>query len=209
MAEIVVLAGTNGGGKSTIAGEFLRAAGLEYFDPDEYARAIRSADRGMSQVDANAMAWASGRDALEYAIATRTSFSFETTLGGRTITGLLMKAANVGLPVRVWYVGLESVEAHLERIASRVAEGGHDIPAATVRERYDASRRNLIDLLPHLTELKVYDNSRTVDLDRTAPEPQRILHIRAGNIAGGCALDDVPTWAKPIVLSALDLFGGK
>lgn len=85
--------------------------------------------------------------------------------GGGTIPGLLLEAANVGLPVRIWYVGLASVDLHLERVRARVARGGHPIPEERIRTRYDRSRENLIRLrlLPHVAELKLFDNSRERD----------------------------------------------
>ena len=64
------------------------------------------------------------------------------------MTALLERALAVGLEVRVWYVGLSSPELHLARVRARVAKGGHDIPEAQVRARYDSSRLNLIRLLP-------------------------------------------------------------
>jgi predicted ABC-type ATPase len=67
--------------------------------------------------------------------------------------------------VRVWYVGLSSPELHIARVRARVAKGGHDIPEPRIRERYDASRLNLIRLLPRLSELWVYDNSVEADPD--------------------------------------------
>ena len=140
-----------------------RQAGAEYFNPDEAARLIQSANPGTSQEDANAAAWQQGKRLLERAIAERCDFAFETTLGGRTITGLLERALSSGIEVRVWYVGLDTPELHVARVRARVARGGHDIPEARVRDRFDTSRLNLIRLLPRLTELVVYDNSAEAD----------------------------------------------
>src|SRR5437899_2385939 len=106
---------------------------------------------------------------------------FETTLGGATITALLERALASGLDVRVWYVGLGSVELHLARVRARVAAGGHDIPEATVRRRFHDSRLNLIRLLPRLTELRVYDNSAEADPRAgVAPEPRLLLQLARG-----------------------------
>jgi len=71
---------------------------------------------------------------------------------------LLREPAKSGVEVRNWYVGLESVELHIERVRSKVARGRHGIPKGKIRERYDYSRWNLIDLLPSLAELKIFDN---------------------------------------------------
>jgi predicted ABC-type ATPase len=201
-----VLAGTNGAGKSSIAGAMLRQAGAEYFNPDEAARLIQSANPGTSQVDANAAAWQQGKRLLERAIAERCDFAFETTLGGRTITGLLERALSSGIEVRVWYVGLDTPERHVARVRARVARGGHDIPEARVRDRFDTSRLNLIRLLPRLTELVVYDNSAEADPQTGAtPEPLLVLRWARGKIIESCALPLTPAWAKPILAAAMGL----
>jgi predicted ABC-type ATPase len=205
---IAVLAGTNGAGKSSVAGEALRATGGDYFNPDEAAAAFLRRRTSASREEANAWAWNQGRRALERAIEQRSPFAFETTLGGNTITGLLLKAANVGLPVRIWYVGLASPELHLERVRARVSRGGHDIPEAKIRERYESSRRNLVRLLPHLTELRLLDNSARFDPAMgESPRPVLVLHLAGGRIVASSPLDRVPDWVKPIVQAAINTYG--
>jgi predicted ABC-type ATPase len=199
-----VLAGTNGAGKSSIAGAMLRQHGVEFFDPDEATRRIHSANPGIPQVEANAAAWQQGRRLLERAIAERLDFAFETTLGGNTIAALLEQALASGIEVRIWYVGLRSPELHVARVRARVAKGGHDIPEDRIRDRYDRSRLNLIRLLPRLTELRVYDNSEEADPHTgAAPEPTLVLHVVRGKVAGTCELTLTPAWAKPIVAAAI------
>jgi predicted ABC-type ATPase len=203
--RIHVLAGTNGCGKSSIGGAMLRHhQGGEYFNPDEAARLIRARRPGLSQSEANALAWYQGKTMLERAIDAREPFAFETTLGGNTIAKLLRDALRAGLEVAIWYAGLRDVELHIARVRARVARGGHDIPERDIRRRYDAGRINLIALLPHLTELRVYDNSEDNDpaLGRE-PRPQLVLRMERGHITGGCALADTPDWAKPIVAAAM------
>jgi predicted ABC-type ATPase len=202
--RIYVLAGTNGAGKSSIAGAMLLGRRVEYFNPDVAARRILAANPRASQTQANGAAWLEGRRLLERAIAERLDYAFETTLGGRTITGLLERAAGRGIEVRVWYVGLSSPDLHVARVRARVAKGGHDIPESRIRERYDASRLNLIRLLPSLHELWVYDNSVEADPDAgVAPEPRLVLHLRRGTIVGPRDVSLTPAWAKAIVAAAM------
>jgi predicted ABC-type ATPase len=206
--RIYVLAGTNGAGKSSIGGARLSQNEAECFDPDKAARGFLSKSPGMSLADANREAWRQGKRLLEQAIAERLDFAFETTLGGHTITGLLKRALSEKIEVRIWYVGLATPELHISRVRSRVARGGHDIPEARIRERYDASRLNLIDLLPNLTELRVYDNSEESDPQRgIVPEPKLLLHTEGGRIVSHCDLGAVPDWAKPILAAAMRLLG--
>jgi predicted ABC-type ATPase len=106
--------------------------------------------------------------------------------------------------VRIWYVGLHTPELHLQRVRSRVDKGGHDIPEARIRERYTRSRLNLIGLIPNLTELLVYDNSKEAKPHAgITPEPALILHLHRDKIVKRCDLAVVPDWAKPIMLTVL------
>jgi predicted ABC-type ATPase len=211
---ILVLAGCNGAGKSSIGGAALHRAGADWFDPDAAARRIAAANAQrlprptIEQI--NAAAWYEGRRLLERAIAERLDFAFETTLGGRTITELLYHAAADGITVNVWFVGLDSVELHLERVRRRVARGGHDIPEAKVRERFRRARENLIRLLPVLDALRLFDNSAEADPNRGVPPmPTLLLDCRRGRIVAPIdlrtLLTTTPGWAKPIAAAALKL----
>jgi hypothetical protein len=141
---------------------------------------------------------------LERAIRDGLDYAFETTLGGRTITRLLLEAAAGGHAVRIWYVGLESPELHIRRVKERVNRGGHDIPEERIRERWDASRKNLIRLLPAITELQVYDNStEAAPEEGRPPEPLLLLHLRVGRILSAAPAGLIPEWAKPIIAAAL------
>lgn len=183
-----------------------RAAGSDYYNPDEAARALIAANPGLDQTKANAAAWHQGRRLLERAINEHKDFAFETTLGGSTIPKLLAEAAAQGFEVRIWYVGLASPELHIARVRNRVQAGGHDIPESSIRRRWRHSRLNLIQLLPALTELRVYDNSAEADpKDGKAPRPVLVLHVNHGDIVGPPDLSSTPEWAKPIVAAALKL----
>jgi predicted ABC-type ATPase len=204
IATITVLAGTNGAGKSSIGGAALVAAGAPFYNPDIETQTLLAANPGMSLADANAAAWRIGKERLEAAIAGKHSFNFETTLGGSTIPRLLAQAHDESLRVRMWYCGLASVELHVERVRARVRQGGHDIPEARIRERYDSSRNNLCTLLPSLDELQLYDNSEDADPHTgQPPHPLKLLHLVAPRIV--YLAPSIPQWAKPIVAVALDL----
>jgi len=158
----------------------------------------------MALAEANADAWQIGRTLLERASREHLTFAFETTLGGNTIPRLLSEAAKSGSEIFVWFVGLESPELHIERVAARVRRGGHSIPEETIRQRYERSRLNLIQMMPALAELRVYDNSHHAEPEAGGvPAPRLVLHMRAGLILGPDDLAQTPSWAKPIVAAAL------
>lgn len=203
-SHIYVLAGTNGAGKSSIGGAMLLEEDVAYFNPDEATRRILAANPETSLAQANSLAWNEGRRLLERAIEERLDFAFETTLGGHTITALLQKAAEEGIEVRIWFVGLASPELHMQRVRSRVEAGGHDIPEQKIRERYNTSRANLIDLLPWLAELRIYDNSAEADPKiGSKPRPKLMLHMEAGKVVTMGEVTEETAWVKPILAQAL------
>ena len=204
--RIYVLAGVNGAGKSSLGGAAVRESGGEYYNPDEAARSLMVASPRLGQTEANSKAWLIGKNLLEKGIGYRLDFAFESTLGANTIPALLREAAQKGFEVHVWYAGLASPELHIARVKSWVQKGGHDIPEADIRRRYEHSRFNLIDLLPHLAALHVYDNSADADpATGRAPEPVLVLHMERGKILNAADLPNTPDWAKPLVAAALKL----
>lgn len=203
-ARILVLAGVNGAGKSSIGGEAIRHDGGDFFNPDSAALSLRAASPRMQLAEANAHAWEMGRRGLERALNQGEFFAFETTLGGTTILNMLMAGGQKGAEIHVWYAGLDSPELHIQRVKSRVKAGGHDIAEDKIRERYGASRSNLIKLLPYLTSLRVFDNSAENDPKKgERPMPILLLHLAAGKVVSHIALDRVPLWVKPILAVAL------
>jgi predicted ABC-type ATPase len=209
-SSVYVIAGVNGAGKSSVAGETFRQSGADYYNSDEAARRLVTANPTLTQTEANSAAWHEGVRLLRRAIDERLDFVFETTLGAKTIPRLLKKAANGGIEVYVWYVGLESPELHIARVKSRVRRGGHDISEEDIRRRYERSRLNLIDLLPVLRGLRIFDNSAEADPARgQIPKPILVLSMKRGKIVEPKDLTQTPAWAKPIVAAALKLNAAK
>ncbi|MEW6385480.1 MAG: hypothetical protein AB1514_16255 [Pseudomonadota bacterium] len=204
MGRILVLAGVNGAGKSSLLGTWLEAEGLGWFNPDSFTR--RLVEAGWPLPDANAEAWQEGTRRLRQAMADGTDFAFETTLGGNTIPRLLREACEHH-HVAIWFCGLATVDLHIAGVAARVAAGGHDIPVEKIHARFDSARENLLELLPHLAELHVYDNSAPAGADGCV-EPLPVLAMAHGQLqypASVAELLHTPDWAKPIVMRAMEL----
>ena len=201
---LYVLAGVNGAGKSSVGGHLLERAGLAWFNPDAFARELRRTT-GCDQADANAAAWHEGMRRLEHALANGGHYAFETTLGGNTVPAAIAAAADTH-DVLMWYCGLASPELHIARVAARMRAGGHDIPEAKIRERYPASLRNLVALLPRLAHLQVYDNSAQAAPGTPVPDPLLVAEIRDGRLVWPNEvrmLRRTPDWAKPVLEAAL------
>jgi predicted ABC-type ATPase len=202
--QIVVIAGVNGAGKSSIAGARVGTSGLVYWNPDAETQKLLRADPSLSIDDANAAAWPVGKELLEEFCTNDGRLLFETTLGGRTITEVLDRGARGGKRIRIVYVGLATMELHIQRVARRVASGGHDVPEERIRERYRRSPENLIYLLPLLDGLELFDNSQEVGGGRIA-NPLHIMSCSARLVDLSLPGPEVPYWAMPIVQAARNL----
>ena len=192
---ITVLAGVNGAGKSSIGGSALLSRGHVWYNPDDAARALHAQfpDRSLDEI--NSQVWHEGLRRLKDAIRDDTDFAFETTLGGNTITTTLLQANASGIPVNIWYCGLESPELHIERVQARVARGGHDIPEDKIRTRYKTSMQNLCVLANVVHQLAVYDNSQPLGRNKK-PNIRLLLYFENDKIK---ELDqNMPAWAKPV-----------
>ena len=73
---------------------------------------------------------------MEYLFKRREDFCIETTLATRSLTKTVKYAQEQGYYVTVLYFWLKSPDIAVERVASRVRAGGHDIPEETIRRRY-------------------------------------------------------------------------
>ncbi|WP_313346515.1 hypothetical protein [Stenotrophomonas sp.] len=201
MPRILVLAGVNGAGKSSLLGAWMREERLTWFNPDAFTRELEAA--GYPHHEANAKAWEEGKNRLVRAMVNAEDYAFESTLGATTIPALLREAME-SHEVHVWFCGLSNVDLHIERVSERVAQGGHDIPEHKIRERFDTSRQNLVALLGGLTTLHLYDNS--VPMEDGVAEPRLVLELEHGIMlypADVDALVATPTWAVPIMEHAL------
>ena len=163
---LLVLAGVNGAGKSSVGGHLLARQGLAWFNPDTFARELKAAT-GCDQRTANIAAWNEGVRRLDQAIARRRNFAIETTLGGHTMPAKIAKAARTH-DVLVWFVGL----------------------------------------LPKITRLQVYDNSRDAAPGESIPDPLLVAEIVGGKLAWPTSAADLattPDWARPVLAAAMGL----
>ena len=201
---ILVAAGTNGAGKSSIVQPFIEASGGAYYNPDQYASTLIR--RGMPPAEANALAWARGYQQLCTAVEDGTAYAFETTLGGHSIAYRLMRALAFERQVVMLYVGLASPDLHLQRIRERVTRGGHDIPEDAVRRRYDDSRRNLLSFIGTRATIRVWDNSaQTPDGRPTLAKEIFRIENRKLTLPRKHDPAKVPGWVRPMLAQAMKL----
>ncbi|MDI1250091.1 MAG: zeta toxin family protein [Lacunisphaera sp.] len=136
----LIIAGPNGAGKTTFAREFLpREAGiLEFVNADLIAA-------GLSPLKPSNAALNAGRiflSELDRIAASGADFAFESTLSGLAYVERIKRWKTQGYRIELVYLQLATPAIALRRIAARVKEGGHNVPAADVRRRFVRSWRN-------------------------------------------------------------------
>lgn len=99
---------------------------------------------------------------LRQALAAGESIHQETTLAGnaKSFQNLIDRAHAQGYEVTLLYVTLNSADIAVDRVAARVAKGGHGVDEADIRRRYDSSHANLQALASSVDTLRVFDNTR-------------------------------------------------
>jgi predicted ABC-type ATPase len=158
MPEIYVFGGCNGSGKTTLATQILSSLNnqLEFVNADIIATEINPDDIDAVAIQASRLMLAK----LKTLFLQSEDFAFETTLAARTFALFLRKCKTQGYKINLVYVWLESSELAVNRVARRVASGGHNIPEDIIRRRYERSQRNFAELyLPIADRFQVYDNS--------------------------------------------------
>jgi predicted ABC-type ATPase len=87
------------------------------------------------------------------------SFAIETTLSGRGYARMIPKWKEAGYRVVLLFLELTSADLAVERVAVRVAQGGHHIPELVIRRRFRTGKENFLKLYnPLADEWRHYDN---------------------------------------------------
>lgn len=156
--RVIIIAGPNGAGKTTFAREFLpKEAGLPIFINADLIAA------GLSPFNPEVAAIQAGRIMLtEIAekAAKRASFAFETTLSGHGYARHIVEWRDCGYRVELFFLSLDTPETAISRVKSRVEQGGHNVPEATIRRRFASGLANFHHLYKPLVDAwMLYDNS--------------------------------------------------
>lgn len=87
-------------------------------------------------------------------------FALETTMASPTFAPFLRDCISKGYTAHLLFVWLESSTLAIERVAHRVAAGGHNIPDEVVRRRYVRGIQNFLSLyMPLARTWDCMDNS--------------------------------------------------
>lgn len=156
--QLYVVGGSNGAGKTTFARVFLPdyAGCRRFINPDLIAAGLSPFDPALAMVEAGRLVLRE----IDKSIRAGDSFSFESTLSGKTYLKVIQNAKSRGYTVHLFYVWIPDVELGLARIRDRVQNGGHNVPEIDVRRRFPRTLTNLFDYYrPLVDSLHFFDNS--------------------------------------------------
>lgn len=157
MKELYIIAGCNGAGKTTasmtILPEVLNCR--EFVNADEIAK-------GISPFRPEEVAIEAGRimlQRIDYLIEHDETFAIETTLATKSYRNLILRAKEKGYTIILLFFWLPTPEMAVERVAARVALGGHDIPKDVIYRRYWNGLQNMFEIfVPVVDFWSLYEN---------------------------------------------------
>lgn len=156
--NLYIIAGCNGAGKTTasftILPEILNCK--EFVNADEIAK-------GLSPFQPEKVSFEAGRimiKRINELLEMNENFAFETTLATKSYKSKVINAQSKNYTVTLLFFWLQNVDLAIERVKTRVMEGGHNIEIEVIRRRYVNGIRNLFDIyLSVVDEVLIYDNS--------------------------------------------------
>ncbi len=155
--QIVIIAGPNGAGKTTFVENFLP----DLFDVPLFINADKIAG-GLAPFSPESEAIQAGKLMLQQInkyITEGQSFTFETTLSGKSYLRKIPDWQRAGYAVILIFLSLMDVQTALQRVAFRVSQGGHNIPEDVIKRRFSKGLANLPAYKELVDEWFVYDNT--------------------------------------------------
>jgi predicted ABC-type ATPase len=140
-----LLAGPNGAGKSTLYRALVSSASissqLEFVNADLYEQSHLQHITDPQKRSEAARDWADSR--RETLLHAKVGFVSETVFSHESKLALITQAQATGFDVVLYVVSLDDPQRLLARVSQRVREGGHNVPAQRILERYPRTMANL------------------------------------------------------------------
>jgi predicted ABC-type ATPase len=212
--SLLIVAGPNGAGKTTLT-RWLRSKGIElgeYINPDDIANEVV----GTYEVRVS-KAQAIADQRREACILAGRSFCFETVMSHVSKIDILIQAKAAGFFIQLFFVGTDDPQTNIERVALRVAQGGHDVPVEKISARWLRTMEMLHQAIAISDEAFVFDNSALMP----AVSPPLVFYRKVSATSPDEPPDDrkgpdrkpdlvrilrpVPAWVQQYILTPLKL----
>lgn len=156
---LILIAGPNGSGKTTITSQILHHSWLEnckYINPDNIAQEVFG-DWNSTESVIKAAQYAS--QLREQYLKENQSMIFETVLSAPDKLDFIYRAKQAGYFIRLFFISTNSPTINAARVADRVFKGGHDVPIPKIISRYYKSIENCARAISMVDRCYLYDNS--------------------------------------------------
>ena len=156
---VLIIAGPNGAGKTTTAMHLLpNVLKIKHFvNANMIAKGLSPFDPTLAEFQAGKLMV----EQIETLIKQRESFAVETTLASRSYISMLKKCREAGYLSELLFIALPSPELAKSRVALRVMQGGHDVPADIIERRFYLGLKNFFELYTdHIDEWAFVENSK-------------------------------------------------
>jgi predicted ABC-type ATPase len=194
--RLIIVAGPNGSGKTTITEKLLRHEWMEscvYINPD----IIAEEDFGdWNSQEAILKAANRAKEIREDCLNQRIDMAFETVFSSPEKLNFVKRAKDAGFFIRLFFICTDSPSINAGRVTMRVIKGGHDVPIPKIIARYYRSIVNCFNVIQLLDRMYFYDNTPT-DTD-----PALMFRINNGKIAK--IYSQIAPWAENIADSVMD-----
>ncbi|MBR1466479.1 MAG: zeta toxin family protein [Bacteroidaceae bacterium] len=189
---LIVIAGPNGSGKTTITTKILQHEWMEnaiYINPDQIAK-DKYGD--WNSIEAIMQSVKFCEQLREECLQQRKSLIFETVLSADDKIDYIRRAHDAGFFIRIFFVSTNHPSINASRIARRVMKGGHDVPISKVISRYFKSILNCRRVSMIADRTYIYDNS----IDNQ--EARLIFRMVDGKVFKRY-VNDLPDWVHTII----------
>ena len=189
---LIVIAGPNGSGKTTITSKILKHEWMEdavYINPDIVAQE-KFGDWNSKDAVLKSVQYC--ETLREDCLKNRKSLIFETVLSADDKLDYIRRAKEAGFFIRIFFVSTEHPSVNASRIARRVMKGGHDVPITKIISRYYKSIVNCMKATKYADRTYVYDNTA----ENT--EAKILFRMTDGQLAKQYQ-KELPKWAAPIL----------
>ena len=165
---LIVLAGSNGAGKTTFFELYLERIGLPFVNADRIAQFLEPSHPGQVAYQAAKLADEARRELLKRGLSFCMETVFSDPVGDKI--QFLKEAQSAGYSVIGVFITLSDPALSIARVVQRVGRGGHDVPDDKLGSRFERTARNIQAALRFVDVGLLIDNS-------SAETPYRLLQL--------------------------------
>ena len=193
--RLFIVAGPNGSGKSLFS-KALTESDFEVFDGDKH---MTDLVKQFPETGSEAL-WSFINDHIfqeqkQKAISSNLNYAFETNFSAIDPMATAYEFKKAGYEIHLIFMGLNSLEESIQRVAYRVKLGGHKVTEESIRYNYENGFKNLYKYFKSFNSVTLFDNA-IADTEEAAI-PVEILYISDNQLF--FQTDIYPNWIKLLV----------